>query len=134
MDKKTGSLTDTELSLFFDLDKYKSAVDYASGSDRSVFVFFEECKPFKEMDYVYIVDLLREKGKMPYTSDELDNIFTYYAPTANQPERYEEIRSAARVFAKTIVANTSPSPEQTLAIRKLEEVVMRANQCIALRG
>jgi hypothetical protein len=69
---------------------------------------------------------------MPFTEAEIDNIFTYHAPKADQPARYEAIRTAARAFAKVIVANTPSSADQSAAIRKLRICVMTANAAIAL--
>lgn len=62
---------------------------------------------------------------------ELLNYFTYHTPKGDQPERYSKIRAAALDFARVLVANTSKSPDQTAAIRKLRECVMTANQGIA---
>lgn len=62
---------------------------------------------------------------------DLDNRFTYHAPNGDQPERYEEIRSAAKELAKFIVVNTPSSREQSLAVTKLEEAVFWANAAIA---
>lgn len=63
---------------------------------------------------------------------DVDHIFTYHPPTGNQPDRYNSVREGARIFAHIILANTKPSPEQTLAIRKLQEATMFANASIAL--
>ena len=69
---------------------------------------------------------------MPFTEEEIDDIFTYHSPKGNQQERYQSIREGARVFAKILVLNTQPSADQTAAIRKLRESVMTANASIAL--
>lgn len=111
-----------------------SGVDYGGGKDKSILVYWDECKKFTEVDFQLFVGYLREKGKLPYTSDELDNIFTYHAPVGDQVERYKRIREAAKNLAQVIVDNTTPSPEQTLAVREVEIACMRANQCVALRG
>ena len=62
----------------------------------------------------------------------IDNIFSYHAPKPDQIPRYEEIRSKAREFAHFLKDNTPESAEQTLALRKLSEAVMLANQSIAV--
>lgn len=123
MDRETSSIKWWE--------KYQDSpsiigVDWGKGLDETV--------AFTELDYRRMLDYLREKGKMPYTSDELDNIFTYHAPVGDQVERYKRIREAAKNLAQVIVDNTTPSPEQTLAVREVEIACMRANQCVALRG
>jgi hypothetical protein len=64
--------------------------------------------------------------------DDVDNLFTYHAPTGDQPARYSRIRAAAKTLASTILANTPKSADQTAAIRKLRECVMTANAAIAL--
>ena len=65
---------------------------------------------------------------------DLDNWFTYHKPTGDQPERYERIRAAARVFAQVVRDETPPSADQTAAIRKIREASMTANQAIACSG
>lgn len=67
-------------------------------------------------------------------SMDIENIFSYHSPTGDQPQRYEAIRSAAKVLAQAIVDNTPASADQTAAIRKVREAVMTANAGIALDG
>lgn len=71
---------------------------------------------------------------MAITQADLDNWFTYHAPTGDQPERYVKVRNAAKAFAEVVVANTQPSADQTVAVRKIREAVMVANQSIACEG
>lgn len=61
----------------------------------------------------------------------IDNNFTYHAPKDDQPERYEEIRAAAKALAEVINRNTPVSREQSLAFTAVEEAVMHANSAIA---
>jgi hypothetical protein len=63
--------------------------------------------------------------------EELTKRFTYHPPKGDQPHRYEMIRAATLALAQLIVRNSPESPEQSLAIRKLEEAVMWANAGIA---
>jgi hypothetical protein len=65
---------------------------------------------------------------------DLEDIFSYHAPTAGQPARYEAIRAAAKVFAAVLLDNTVPCADQTAAVRKLRECVFTANASIALSG
>lgn len=65
---------------------------------------------------------------------DLDAIFSYHPPTAEQLPKYEDLRSAAYVFAKAIVDLTPVGADQTAAIRKVREAVMTANAAIALNG
>ena len=64
----------------------------------------------------------------------IDNIFSYHAPEGDQPQRYEAIRSAAKILAQAIMDNTPTGADQTAAVRKVREAVMTANAGIALKG
>ena len=71
-----------------------------------------------------------------YTVDEkmkqrLENDYTYHAPKGDQSTRYIEIRDSAKNLAFTIVKNSPPSREQSVALTLLEQVVMVANSAIA---
>lgn len=63
--------------------------------------------------------------------DDLENRFTYHPPKEGQPERYTELREAAKAFARLIVANTPSSREQSLALTNLEQATFWANAAIA---
>lgn len=65
---------------------------------------------------------------------DLDNIFKYHAPNAEQQIRYGRLRDAAKAFAEAIVAYTPAGADQTAAIRKVREAVMTANAAVALDG
>jgi hypothetical protein len=65
---------------------------------------------------------------------DIENIFTYHKPTAEQLPKYEAIRAKAKELANVIVANTPACADQTAAIRLLREAVMTANASIALDG
>ena len=71
---------------------------------------------------------------MPIGEAELDNWFTYHAPTPEQVTAYAALRAAARSFAREVVTWTPPSADQTTAIRKIREAVMTANAAIACGG
>lgn len=62
---------------------------------------------------------------------DIDNWFSYHAPTDKQIDAYQVIRNTARSLANVILDNTPPSADQTAAIRKLRECVMTANAAIA---
>ncbi len=62
---------------------------------------------------------------------KLNSIYTYHAPTGDQPKRYEAIRAKARELAELIEASCPDSREKSLANTKLEEAVMWANASIA---
>ncbi|NER37328.1 MAG: hypothetical protein F6J93_25740 [Oscillatoria sp. SIO1A7] len=63
---------------------------------------------------------------------DINNLFAYHKPTANQAERYQKLRKAAKAFAKQILQLTPESSEQTLAIRTLHQASMLANVAIAV--
>lgn len=62
----------------------------------------------------------------------LDAIFTYHPPTGEeQVQRYVATRFSGRKLAEQILEFCPPSRERSLALTKLEEVVMWANAAIA---
>ena len=62
---------------------------------------------------------------------DLENRFTYHQPKGDQAERYVDIRTLARDFAKQIDAMCPDSREKSLAITHIEEAVFWANAAIA---
>jgi hypothetical protein len=68
------------------------------------------------------------------TDAQLENWFTYHAPSESQQVSYVRIREAALAFA-IIIRNEAPAcADTTAALRKLREAVMTANQAIACGG
>jgi hypothetical protein len=61
----------------------------------------------------------------------IEKSFTYHAPKGNQQERYVKIRDEAKEFAKLLTTHCPSSPELTVALRHLGNVVMEANAAIA---
>ena len=62
----------------------------------------------------------------------LEGLFTYHPPVGDQAARYEKLRAAAKAYAEQIVALTPGSPEQTLAVRAVQQASMMANAAIAI--
>jgi len=62
---------------------------------------------------------------------DIDNRFTYHAPTGNQPAIYTGIREAAKALAEFVNAQCPEGREKSLAITHLEEAVFWANASIA---
>ena len=64
---------------------------------------------------------------------EIARRFTYHPPKPelNQARRYEIIREHGKDFGLHLVDECPPSRERSLALTKLEEVVMWANAAIA---
>lgn len=71
-------------------------------------------------------------GKITEIPEHISRIFTYHAPKADQPSRYEALRSQAKTLAWLIDNNCPESREKSLAITKLQECVMFANAAIAI--
>lgn len=63
--------------------------------------------------------------------DQIDNNFTYHSPKPDQVDRYGRIRETGKVFANQMLHECPESRELSLALTKLEEVVMWANAAIA---
>lgn len=68
------------------------------------------------------------------TTDQIDNWFTYHAPTSDDLVAYDKLRSSAKAFASAINEICPESADKTAAIRKVREAVMTANASIACRG
>lgn len=66
--------------------------------------------------------------------DQLKNLFTYHEPSVEDISKYDEIRGAALTFAYVIERLCPESPDRTVAIRKLREVVFTSNSAIATGG
>jgi hypothetical protein len=76
----------------------------------------------------------KQPGLTREEEEQLDEWFTYHAPTPDQIPRYNSIRSAAKLLARTIMLNAPASKDRSSALRKLRQSVMIANAAIALRG
>lgn len=63
---------------------------------------------------------------------DLDNIFKYHAPRADQPARYVALREKAKELAALIQKSTPDSREQSVALTNLQQAVMWANAAIAI--
>lgn len=66
--------------------------------------------------------------------DQIENWFTYHAPSADDLVAYEKLRGAAKEFAHAIRELCPDSADKTAAIRKVREAVMTANASIACKG
>lgn len=65
---------------------------------------------------------------------DLNVIFEYHSPKEGQPQKYEELRRSAKVFAGYVLKDCPESRERSLALTKIEEAVMWANASIARNG
>lgn len=76
-----------------------------------------------------------KKPKYPLSlakEEELKQRYQYHAPKGDQAQRYVLIRETAKLLARTILENTPQSRDQSVALTKLEDCVMRANAAIAI--
>lgn len=64
-------------------------------------------------------------------SDDLTNRFTYHPPSVSRVPDFNKIREEALAYARLIDSLVPTGREKSLAITKLEEVVMWANAGIA---
>ena len=65
-------------------------------------------------------------------SATLDRVYTYHPPFGTQSTRYEAIREAGKAFARLVTSSTPPSREQSVALTRIQEVVMWSNAAIAI--
>jgi hypothetical protein len=68
------------------------------------------------------------------TIEQIENWFSYHAPTSDDLVAYDKLRSAAKAFATAINDLCPESADKTAAIRKVREAVMTANAYVACRG
>ena len=66
--------------------------------------------------------------------DQIENWFTYHAPSSGQLQAYDELRNSAKNFAHIINKYCPESADKTAAIRKVREAVMTANASVACGG
>lgn len=62
---------------------------------------------------------------------ELEKRFTYHRPTGDQPKHYASIRNMAKNFAMYLNGICPDGRAKSIAMTKLDEVVMWANKSIA---
>lgn len=66
------------------------------------------------------------------TYPDIENRFTYHPPkNESQQERYVKLRNEAKELALSIFGACPDSRERSVALTKLEEVIMWANASIA---
>jgi len=66
------------------------------------------------------------------TDEQINNIFTYHAPTDHQKTRYENLRGSAKMLASLINTYCPESREKSLALTNLQQAIMWANASIAI--
>lgn len=73
-------------------------------------------------------------GMSEEISAAVDDMFEYHKWTAEQIAQGKEVREALATAVKVIIANVPPSPDRTVAIRKLREARMDCNSAITHNG
>lgn len=69
------------------------------------------------------------------SEEDIDNIFSFHPPkNEDVAAAHEQVREGCRELAQDLKALCPDSPEQTTAIRKLQEAMMYANAAIALHS
>ena len=64
--------------------------------------------------------------------NELENIFTYHPVKEGQDEKYKALRARGLEMAQLIFELCPSSRERSVAITKLQEVIMFSNASIAI--
>ena len=65
------------------------------------------------------------------TSQQIENWFSYHAPTGDGSAGYNRLRDAAKEFVLAINEHFPDSATKTAAIKKVLEAVMRTNAAVA---
>ena len=66
-----------------------------------------------------------------FSPDDMQNWFSYHAPTRDQLVIYNEIRTAGFAFAAVVNRHVPAGADKTAAIRKIREAVMACNAAVA---
>ena len=80
------------------------------------------------------MDLTRAAELNDEVRKEVDEMFTYQPWDDDQTARGTRVREALAAAVKVIVANVPPSPDRTVAIRKIREARADTNSAITFRG
>lgn len=70
------------------------------------------------------------EDKIKVTDPDIEKRFTYHSPKGKE-QRFQTLRNEAKCLANTIKKQCPDSRERSLALTKLEEVIMWANASIA---
>lgn len=68
------------------------------------------------------------------TDDEVKDVFDYHQWTPEQMKSGEIVRTALGAAFKAVIENVPPSPDRTVALRKIREARMDANSAITHGG
>lgn len=79
-------------------------------------------------------DLNRARDVDRAATDVIDDMFNYHAWSEAQTVNGINVRNALIDAVRVIIANVPPSPDRTVAIRKLREARMDCNSAITHGG
>lgn len=68
------------------------------------------------------------------SEENLDEVFTYHAPTPEQVARMNAVRDQAKQLAATVLANVPSVPDRTRVLNTISDLCMLANKAIILEG
>ena len=68
------------------------------------------------------------------TQEELDNWYTYHAPTSDEVGVYQALRAKAKELAELFNEYAAPCADTSDAHRQLRKTVMAMNNSIACNG
>lgn len=71
---------------------------------------------------------------MAFQPLDLDSIFSYHPATDKTGPVHDAVRQSCKGLAEHLTVLTPSCPEQTLAIRSIQEAMMWANSAIAQNG
>lgn len=109
--------------------------DYVAGNDIEVIADVEIGYHYTDGEYSKTLRdhaIQYARTLMTPTPQDLDNRFGYHKPQSEEVvNKHGNIRAECRALADTLTENCPESRELSLAITKLEEVMMWANAAIA---
>jgi len=80
------------------------------------------------------MDINRASELTPEVAATVDDMFEYHKWTDDQVAAGKRIREALAAAVKIIIADVPPSPDRTVAIRKLRDARMDCNSAITHNG
>lgn len=69
-------------------------------------------------------------AKLARDLDQIDDWFTYHAPTEAQRTLLEDARNSFRLLARWLVQNVADSRERAIALTEMRKTAMLVNQAI----
>jgi len=80
------------------------------------------------------MNINQASGRATEIDTIIDDMFEYHKWSPEQVQQGQAVRTVLAQAVKTIIANVPPSPDRTVAIRKLREARMDCNSAITHAG